>query len=92
MDFETLVQSRRNVRGFRKQQVARAVIERIIEVAKRALISGATATVKHDAAGGRTALEKITACDHENFLPVAFLFFAAALQRSRAPMMAKRGT
>jgi nitroreductase len=36
MDFETLVQTRRSVRGFRKQQVARAVIERIIEVAKRA--------------------------------------------------------
>ena len=36
MDFETLVQTRRSVRGFKKQQVARAVIEGIIEVAKRA--------------------------------------------------------
>src|SRR5260370_42511108 len=36
MDFETLVQSRKSVRGFKKQPVARAVIEDIIEVAKRA--------------------------------------------------------
>jgi nitroreductase len=36
MDFETLVQTRRSVRGFKQQQVARAVIEEIIEVAKRA--------------------------------------------------------
>src|SRR5436305_14423507 len=36
MDFETLVNTRRSVRGFRKQPVARAVIEEIIEVAKRA--------------------------------------------------------
>ena len=36
MEFETLVQSRKSVRGFKKQQVARAVIEEIIEVAKRA--------------------------------------------------------
>src|SRR5213592_4891153 len=36
MDFETLVNTRRSVRGFRKQRVARAVIEEIIEVAKRA--------------------------------------------------------
>jgi nitroreductase len=36
MDFETLVQTRKSVRGFRKEPVARAVIEDIIEVAKRA--------------------------------------------------------
>jgi len=30
MDFETLVQTRRSVRGFRKQPVPRAVIEEII--------------------------------------------------------------
>ena len=36
MDFETLVQTRRSVRGFKKQPVPRAVIEEIIEVAKRA--------------------------------------------------------
>ena len=36
MDFETLVQSRKSVRGFKKQPVARAVIEEIVEVAKRA--------------------------------------------------------
>ena len=36
MDFETLVQTRKSVRGFKKQPVARAVIEEIIEVAKRA--------------------------------------------------------
>src|SRR5438094_8086439 len=36
MDFETLVQTRRSVRGFKNQPVPRAVIEDIIEVAKRA--------------------------------------------------------
>ncbi len=36
MDFETLVHSRRSVRGFTKQHVERATIEAIIEVAKRA--------------------------------------------------------
>jgi nitroreductase len=36
MDFETLVQTRKSVRGFTKAPVARAVIEEIIEVAKRA--------------------------------------------------------
>jgi nitroreductase len=36
MDFETLVQTRKSVRGFKKQPVARTVIEDIIEVAKRA--------------------------------------------------------
>ena len=36
MDFETLVQTRKSVRGFKKQAVPRAVIEEIIDVAKRA--------------------------------------------------------
>jgi nitroreductase len=36
MDHQELVQSRRSVRGFKKQQVARTVIEAIIEDAKRA--------------------------------------------------------
>jgi len=36
MDFETLVQTRKSVRGFTMEPVARAVIEDIIEVAKRA--------------------------------------------------------
>jgi nitroreductase len=36
MDFEELEQTRRSVRGFRKQKVPRAVIEEILEVAKRA--------------------------------------------------------
>jgi nitroreductase len=36
MDFEELVQSRRSVRGFKKEPVPRAVIEAIIDVAKRA--------------------------------------------------------
>src|SRR3954467_14435992 len=36
MDFETLVQTRKSVRGFTREPVARAVIEDIIEVAKRA--------------------------------------------------------
>jgi nitroreductase len=36
LEFETLVQSRRSVRGFKQQQVSRAVIEAIIESAKRA--------------------------------------------------------
>src|SRR5258708_13458555 len=36
MDFETLIQTRRSVRGFKKKPVPRAVIEEIIEVAKRA--------------------------------------------------------
>ena len=36
MDFETLVQTRKSVRGFKKEPVPRAVIEDIIEVAKRA--------------------------------------------------------
>ncbi len=36
MDFETLVQTRKSVRGFKREPVARAVIEDIIEVAKRA--------------------------------------------------------
>ena len=36
MDFETLVQTRKSVRGFTRQPVSRAVIEDIIEVAKRA--------------------------------------------------------
>src|SRR5258707_2908845 len=35
-DFETLVQSRRSVRGFKTQPVPRTVIEEIIEDAKRA--------------------------------------------------------
>ena len=33
MDFETLVQTRKSVRGFRREPVARAVIEDVIEVA-----------------------------------------------------------
>src|SRR5207245_5276198 len=36
MDFETLVQTRRSVRGFKNQPVPRVVLEEIIEVAKRA--------------------------------------------------------
>ena len=36
MDFETLVQTRKSVRGFKKEPVSRAVIGEIIEVAKRA--------------------------------------------------------
>jgi nitroreductase len=36
MDFEELVQTRRSVRGFKKQPVPRAVIEAIIDTAKRA--------------------------------------------------------
>ena len=36
MDFETLVQTRKSVRGFTKEPVARTVIEDIIAVAKRA--------------------------------------------------------
>jgi nitroreductase len=36
MDFETLVQTRRSVRGFKTQPVPRAVIEEIIDSAKRA--------------------------------------------------------
>jgi hypothetical protein len=36
MDFETPVQTRKSVRGFTKEPVSRAVIEDIIEVAKRA--------------------------------------------------------
>ena len=36
MDFETLVQTRKSVRGFTNEPVARTVIEDIIEVAKRA--------------------------------------------------------
>ena len=36
MDFETLVQTRKSVRGFTNEPVARTVIEDVIEVAKRA--------------------------------------------------------
>ena len=36
MDFEELVQTRRSVRGFKQRPVPRAVIEEILEVAKRA--------------------------------------------------------
>ncbi|MGY4352468.1 nitroreductase [Bradyrhizobium sp. GM7.3] len=36
VEFETLVQSRRSVRGFRNEPVPRAVIEAIIDSAKRA--------------------------------------------------------
>src|SRR3954451_22798561 len=36
MDFETLVQTRKSVRGFTSEPVSRAVIEEIIDVAKRA--------------------------------------------------------
>ena len=36
MDFEELVQTRRSVRGFKNKPVPRAVIEEIIDVAKRA--------------------------------------------------------
>ena len=36
MDFETLVQTRKSVRGFTKEPVPRKVVEDIIEVAKRA--------------------------------------------------------
>src|SRR5258707_5412655 len=36
MDFEELVQTRRSVRGFKQQPVPRAVIEAIIDTAKRA--------------------------------------------------------
>jgi nitroreductase len=36
MDFEILVQTRKSVRGFKKRPVPRAVIQEIIEVAKRA--------------------------------------------------------
>jgi nitroreductase len=36
VEFETLVQSRRSVRGFKNEKVERTVIEAIIESAKRA--------------------------------------------------------
>src|SRR6478735_7259772 len=36
VEFETLVQSRRSVRGFKQQPVPRAVVEAIIDSAKRA--------------------------------------------------------
>src|SRR3954453_19251850 len=36
MDFETLVQTRKSVRGFTSEPVSRAVIEEVIAVAKRA--------------------------------------------------------
>lgn len=36
MEFESLVTSRRSVRGFKREPVSRAVIEQIIEIAKRA--------------------------------------------------------
>src|SRR5881392_836957 len=36
MEFETLVQTRKSVRGFKQKAVPRVVIEEIIEVAKRA--------------------------------------------------------
>src|SRR3954453_8396781 len=36
MDFETLVQTRKSVRGFTREPVSRAVIEEILETAKRA--------------------------------------------------------
>src|SRR5579872_5736389 len=36
MEFETLVQTRKSVRGFKKQPVSRATVEEILEVAKRA--------------------------------------------------------
>ena len=36
MDFETLVRTRRSVRGYKKKSVPRAIIEEIIEVAKGA--------------------------------------------------------
>lgn len=36
MEFESLVISRRSVRGFKREPVPRAVIEQIIEIAKRA--------------------------------------------------------
>jgi len=36
MDFEELVQTRRSVRGFKNEPVARTLIEEILEVAKRA--------------------------------------------------------
>src|SRR2546423_3199808 len=36
MEFETLVQTRKSVRGFKKKPVPRAVIEEILEIAKRA--------------------------------------------------------
>src|SRR6201996_8368183 len=36
MDFGELVQTRRSVRGFKKQPVPRALIEEILEVARRA--------------------------------------------------------
>jgi nitroreductase len=36
MDFEALVHTRRSVRGFKAKPVLRAVIEEIIETAKRA--------------------------------------------------------
>ena len=51
MDFETLVQTRRSVRGFKKQPVPRAVIEEIIEVAKRAVVDE-HAALAHPCADG----------------------------------------
>jgi nitroreductase len=36
MDFGELVQTRRSVRGFKKEPVPRSLIEEILEVAKRA--------------------------------------------------------
>src|SRR5947207_8062292 len=36
MEFETLVQTRRSVRGFKDKLVPRTVIEEILEIAKRA--------------------------------------------------------
>ena len=36
MEFEELVNSRKSVRGFKPEPVPRAVIQEIIEVAKRA--------------------------------------------------------
>ncbi len=36
MDFETLVNERRSIRGYKKDPVPREVIEEVIEIAKRA--------------------------------------------------------
>ncbi|WP_246767580.1 nitroreductase family protein [Bradyrhizobium sp. CCBAU 53340] len=44
MEFETLVQSRRSARGFKNEPVPRAVIEAVIERAKRACASSASPT------------------------------------------------
>ena len=82
MDFETLVQTRKSVRGFKKQAVARTVIEDIIEVAKRQGITMNANVLRSESTGSI----HIKSADPE--MPPAIRFNFLSTEHDRAGILA----